>query len=373
VSHNEIDEGRGAEFSKIGCCKVTPKLCIYCSSKADKAKEHCLPRGLGNFRNHHILRNIICLACNKPISIAEEQFLRASPEAFIRRVLGIEGRKYHKAISPFYRGSAGAPRLEMMYQYPKTKLEILWEVIPGTKNLVPLRQIGMSIEEGKIIPIPLPEKITSGSDLLKHLRECNLEKAEPVYYFSAPGEWDDLVDIIRQLWPDKKVNRMPVIEDKSTIATPVKITVTSHYFRALAKIGLHYFLAMSRPRFTGTETAFEPIRSFIRDGKGQPENFVVQNDTPILHELNRGYSLSRWGHLLTARIGVKMLISRVQFFIGPEYLSPIFDIKLGKNPSKIFYPEHFGHFYSYFSEKHKSGYDGEVSPLKIISKALLPT
>lgn len=350
---------------------MTPKLCIYCSSKADKAKEHCLPRGLGNFRNHHILRNIICSACNKPISIAEEQFLRASPEAFIRRVLGIKGRKYHKAISPFSRGSAGAPRLEMMYPYPKTTLEILWEVIPGTKDLVPLRQIGMSLEKGKIIPIPLPAKITSSLDLLKYLREHNLEKAEPVYYFSAPGEWDDLVDIIRQLWPDKKVNRMPMIEDKSTIATPVKITVTSHYFRALAKIGFHYFLAVSRPRFTGAESAFELIRSFIRDGKDRPEDFVVQNDKPILHDLDRGYTLSKLGHLLIARIDMKAIISRVQFFIGPEYLPPIFDIRLGKNPSKVIYNEQFGHHYSYYTGGRKGGYDGEVTPIKIVRKSLL--
>jgi len=230
----------------------------------------------------------------------------------------------------------------------------------------------MSIEEGKIIPIPLPEKITSGSDLLKHLSEHNLEKADPVYYFSAPEEWDDLAAIIHQLWPDEKVNRMPVIEDKSTVATPVKITVTDHYFRALAKIGFHYFLAVSQPRFKGTETAFEPIRSFIRDGKGRPEDFVVQNDKPILHDLDRGYSISRLGHLLTARIGMRWIKARVQFFIGPEYLPPIFDIRLGRNPSKIIYPERFGHFYYYFSEEDKSSYDGEVAPIRIVRKSLIP-
>jgi len=351
------------------------KTCIYCQHNPGQGKEHCLPMGFGSFRGHHILPKLICRECNEPISKAEEQFLRVGPEGLLRLLLGITGRKDHKKISPFLRGSSGAPPIEIKLPFPKTKTDVLWEILPGTKSLYAIYQIGMSNKDGKVIQIPIPKSVTSKKDLLGLLKKHGQEKSKPVYFFVDPEDKDNFISILRQIWPDlsiTKVENMHPPENGAGFYAPIKVTVTSLYHRAIAKIGFHYFLAVSQHRFTGTEPAFEPIRSFIRDGKGRPENFVVQNDSPILYDLNRGQTLSSWGHLLTARIGMREIISRVQFFIGPEYLPPIFDIKLGKNPSKIYYPESFGHFYSYFSEEHKSGYYGEVSPLKIISKALLP-
>jgi len=347
------------------------KTCIYCQAKTGKGREHCIPMGLGSFKGHHILRNLICRDCNEAISKAEEQFLRVGPEGFIRQVLGINGRKHHEKTSPFYRGSSGAPPIEIKHPFPKTKTDVLWEILPGTKSLNAIRQIGVSTEDGKVIQIPISKRVTSKKSLLELLEKHGLEKAKPVYYFTDPEDKDDFLSILRQIWPDLKVENMPPPEKKEGFYALIKVTVTSLYHRAIAKIGFHYFLAVSQPRFTGTEAEFSPIRSFIRDGKGRPEDFVAQNDMPILNDLDKGYTLSSWGHLLTARIGRRAIMSRVQFFIGPEYLPPIFDIKLGENPSKIIYPERFGHFYSYYSEGHKSSYDGEVEPLKIIRNIYL--
>jgi hypothetical protein len=346
-------------------------ICIYCQSKAEKGREHCIPLGLGSFKGHHILRSLICSNCNESISKAEEQFLRVGPEGFIRQVLGITGRKHHEKISPFYRGSSGAPPIEIKHPFPNTKTDVLWEILPGTKSLKPIRQIGVSAEDGKIIQIPIHKKVSSETLLLGILKKHGLEKAKPVYFFTDSEDKDNFLNILRQIWPDLKVEKVSIPENKEGFYASINVTVTSLYHRALAKIGFHYFLAVSKPRFTGTEAEFSPIKSFIRDGKGRPEDFVVQNDTPILHDLNKGYTLSSWGHLLTTRIGTRAIISRVQFFIGPEYLPPIYDIKLGRNPSKIIYPERFGHIYSYYSKGHKNGYDGKVEPLKIISKIFL--
>lgn len=350
---------------------MKPRTCIYCQAENARGREHSLPMGLGSFKGHHILQNVICKACNEPISKAEEQFLRVGPEGFIRQVLGITGRKDHEKTSPFYRGSSGAPPIEIKHAFPKTKTDVIWEILPGTKSLNVIRQIGVSTEDGKVIQIPISKRVTSKKNLLKLLEKHGLEKAKPVYYYTDPDDKDDFLSILRQIWPDLKVKNMPAPEKKEGFYASIKVTVTSLYHRALAKIGFHYFLAVSQPRFTGAEVEFSPIRSFIRDGKDRPEDFVVQNDTPILHDLDKGYTLSSWGHLLTARIGTRAIISRVQFFIGPEYLPPIFDIRLGRSPSKIIYPERFGHFYSYYSEGHKSGYDGEVEPLKIIRNIYL--
>ena len=229
--------------------------CIYCSSRIDRAKEHCLPRGLGNFRGYHFLRNKICNSCNKPISKAEEQFLRASPEAFYRHLFGIKGRKYHKAVSPFYRGSAGAPPIVMKFLHPESNIEILWEVIPGTMTIYELRQIVMS-SKGRTIPIALPQEINSSEKLIQHLKKYNLENAEPAYFCTSLEEWDDMLDMIRKIWPQKSWEKLQLRRSKQKVLVPVKITVTSAYFRAVAKVGFHYFLNVFSHQFTGKEAEF---------------------------------------------------------------------------------------------------------------------
>ena len=157
---------------------MKPKTCIYCQAKTGKGREHCLPLGLGSFKGHHILRNLICRECNEPISKAEEQFLRVGPEGLIRQVLGITGRKHHKKISPFYRGSSGAPPIEIKHPIPKTQTDVLWEILPGTKSLNPIRQIGVSTEDGKVIQIPIHKEVSSKTDLLGILEKHGLEKAK---------------------------------------------------------------------------------------------------------------------------------------------------------------------------------------------------
>ena len=132
------------------------KTCIYCQQNPGQGNEHCLPMGFGSFKGHHILPKLICRECNKPISKAEEQLLRVGPEGFIRQVLGITGRKHHEKISPFQRGSSGAPPIEIKHPFPKTKTDVLWEIFPGTKSLYAISQIGMSDKDGKIVQIPIP-------------------------------------------------------------------------------------------------------------------------------------------------------------------------------------------------------------------------
>lgn len=340
------------------------KHCIYCSSIADKATEHCLPKGLGSFKGHHVLENRICKACNKPISIAEEQFLRASPEAFIRQFLGIKGRKYHAEISPFYRGSADAPPINIRRLYPGSDKEVLWEIIPGTKTLNPLRQIVMTLDNLNVIPVPIPRKISSKDELLDILREHDLEKAKPLYFFGDQEDWQTFQDILTQIWPGLTVTHMLLPpRERLKILANVKIRVTSLYFRAVAKIGFHYFLSVFSDRFSGSEGEFAQIRSFIRDGKGQPEKFVIQTNKQILDELRKGLTINSSGHLLTAEVRNSFIFSKAQFFVGPDNLPQVFEIRLGNNPSSLSFPEYNGHFYSYYPERPKNGYVGRVIPM----------
>src|SRR5208283_4158282 len=62
----------------------------------------------------------------------------------------------------------------------------------------------------------------------------------------------------------------------------IKFTVTSRYFRCIAKIGLHYFLT-KMPGFRGDETYFKDIRDFIANEGNidKCRSFVTYNQQPL--------------------------------------------------------------------------------------------
>ncbi len=61
----------------------------------------------------------------------------------------------------------------------------------------------------------------------------------------------------------------------------IDISITDRYFRALAKMGFHYFLTQF-PEFTGHEEAFAALRHFILENDGgiaAVDNFVRYEST----------------------------------------------------------------------------------------------
>jgi hypothetical protein len=90
-------------------------VCIYCGGDATSI-EHPLIAALGEFQNASLLPNRICITCNggKRLGLLDEQYARCGPESFLRRHYGIGGRPTHAEVNPFYRGSAGGQRLEML-------------------------------------------------------------------------------------------------------------------------------------------------------------------------------------------------------------------------------------------------------------------
>jgi hypothetical protein len=129
----------------------------------------------------------------------------------------------------------------------------------------------------------------------------------------------------------------------------VDFTVTERYFRDLAEIGFHYFL-FQISRYTGAEDIFKDIRKFIMtDGPlDRIDNFVRRYNGQLLPELQMGLKPSEWFHLTTAEVDEYNLSSRIQLFVGPEYLAPIWRIQLAKNPSPIKWNEFHISLYRYY-------------------------
>jgi hypothetical protein len=148
----------------------------------------------------------------------------------------------------------------------------------------------------------------------------------------------------------------------------IKFTVTDRYFRAIAKIGFHYFLTKF-PRFRGDEPYFADIRNFIIKDSPLDEvpGFVTYSRELFVYQLRAGDRLNAWGHFISAESNYKDFRAKVQLFVGPETRPLVYTIQLGKNPSSIHYSEAYGDFFGYYPAEQRGEFDGELSELGAVT------
>jgi hypothetical protein len=143
----------------------------------------------------------------------------------------------------------------------------------------------------------------------------------------------------------------------------ITFAITERYFRALAKMGFHFFLSCI-PLFRGDEECFREIREFIAtEGPiDRCERFVT---TEVRETIYNGLRPANWGHLLTAEADPQSLIARAQLFLGPKSRPGIHTVRLGANP--FYYRKAEVRYFEYFpreerEEREARGdqFDGEV-------------
>lgn len=87
-----------------------------------------------------------------------------------------------------------------------------------------------------------------------------------------------------------------------------------------------------------------------------------------MYQLRAGDRLSVWGHVLLVEAGYKAFRAKVQLFVGPQNRSVVYTVQLGTNPSPIHYSEAYGDFFAYYPVDERSGFDGEVSELGVVTR-----
>lgn len=132
--------------------------CLYCPAVADSL-EHVVPAAFGEFVDAPMLQNRVCEDCNnRRLGLLDEQLARCGPEGLFRKFYGIEGRKHHDNVSPFYRGSAGGRRLELTAWDPNWGVEVNLEFQDGRARQ--LREIIVRESSGKTHHLPIREAMT---------------------------------------------------------------------------------------------------------------------------------------------------------------------------------------------------------------------
>ena len=350
--------------------------CIYCHSDKELwARSHTLPEGLGTFENQVTLHKKVCQRCEHETGRCEEQLLRCGPEAFLRIALGIQ-----TSTKPFRRRFSGQGPLKFKARYPNTDYYVLVEPIPNTHNTEPLPQIVIVPASGECEQILVTETDITAQEIEERIRATGI-KGEVTLWPIASTEEEQigLFELLKQSQGFRGIEGdgdiLPSIEKVDVIGT---ITVDRRYFRAIAKIAFHYFVAYNE-EFGGSESCFEPIRRFVRYDEGDTDAFVHQKRGNLVQELNMGYRPKHYGHFLIGFTGRESIRTSVQLFIGKDIDPPYYDVLLGENPRRIWRQNRrFGHFYAYHEPEKRTQFAGTMIRLheerfiKIVHGLILP-
>lgn len=332
--------------------------------------EHYLPEGLGRFHGYEVLKGRLCRVCQGACAQLEEQFLRSSPEAFFRRLVAKVGKKHHKKIEMFYRRHAGADPIQIIGAYPGEKYPVLWEPNEGQRTVREMRQIVVVDEQGEYYPIPISDTVRTADDMKQLLQMFEGKKIRVVAVFADPPDLERMQTLVSAIDPKGKVSWKDRSEERARVDIIGRAAVTGKYFRAIAKIGFHYFLKMC-DRYTGHESIFQPIKGFIMAG-GDWRPHVRWYKGSLAANVNRQVRPNTYLHLLVAEKLYTVIRAKTQFFVGPDIQPFIYEVHLADNPERIIADEQWANGYVYFEKKNSQGFDGVMEPMNTFSKSLLP-
>lgn len=338
------------------------RICIYCPNAADSI-EHPLIAALGEFDGAPLLENRICTLCNNNrLGRLDEQYSRCGPEAFLRRHYGIQGRSKHSKVNPFYRGSAGGHRLEMLAYDETLGIHVLMEGENGQYKQ--MRQFIITDEEGDIHYLPVRE---DADPRLLHEQYDSFCIANPsdIRVVAPPDETEHMDALAREIWPSMVMGESGLLSTTYNGAVTT-VTVNNRYFRAVAKMGFHYFLTQFLD-FSGAEPIFADIRQFILDDdgpSGRANDFITRRNHPIIVEMLRpGARPAGWrAHILAAEIKRGECLAQVQTFLTEDWPAPIYTVHLGRTATVP--DRNAAHRYVYYPDGPKGKYAGESCPLR---------
>lgn len=315
-----------------------------------------MPFGLGEFEDFPTLRNSVCGGCNNLIGALERHLCRgASPESFYRRIVGVKGRKGHKPHNPFTEGVGGYDPISVHIPDPESGDSILWEFLgPGE-----VRQVPQVVLRGDGGSCSIRISVDTGPDELTRSIEATGFCTDQIAY--ALASYDEQGWVARLLKGVGKAVKFPEKQRPPfRISDWVKVDyqVGPEYFRAVAKIALHYWLT-AVPEVRGDEAELEPIRSYIlRDGP--VESFVRQRKSRILAQVPPYYV-----HVLAVKWEPSHVLAHLQFFLGQDNPNPIaFRVKLADRlPRSVSPSGSVGHVFTYFPQGPRGRYSGEAISL----------
>ncbi len=338
--------------------------CIYCDAPA-ASKEDWLPRGFGAIKEMTLLKDRLCMECNNTLGHEiDQEILKTGPTGMLRALLRIEGRHGVPSPNPFHykvMGPESATTMMMQCDHGAHH-KILGQPYIGADGqgyVTALRQLVFKGDGDEMVCVPFPPNY-DGPRLKELIARRSLEglKLEEIYLDKQ--ESHDNPEMLR-------VIKEAVGKFEATVYGGIGTTggrqdvlmsagISLAYLRGLAKIGFHYYLWTSRMH-SGAELIFQSIRRFIRYGEGDWHSFVLLTVPQFIGQLAEGNVPECYSHFFGSGKQHGHLVSAVQFFAGPDHMTPPSLILLAVTARDI---EPHCHWVSYYGEK-VNGYDGEIT------------
>lgn len=345
--------------------------CIYCGVGFNPSAgegDHVLPRGFGDFKGSLIFRGA-CTTCNSMMSPLEEELLRTAPEAVYRRFAGaITSRRGEHAG---WQGASGlpAPRFVILHEDHEELIDAD-PVVAGEGT--PVDHLSVILKDDRKFHIELFPTMTVAA-LRRRFTRLGFDEDDIVRsYWHADEEYAEFYRVLLQeLWPQRKHGDLPSTP-KGTHRVRVRIECrfTERYYRAIAKIAFHYFLAQSKCGFTGLERCFAPIREFLTVGGDREQFFdsLVPDIRMPCGVLPDGSAVLpvRWMHMLCCFESALSVVVGVYTLFGPERPPSPHFVTLFQQASPCIVPVHrYGHAYIYGKAELGDKYAAFVEPLEI--------
>jgi hypothetical protein len=345
--------------------------CLYCRNQPTSL-EHPLPAAFGEFKNAPLLGHRVCTSCNNTrLGLLDEQLSRCGPEAVLRRFFGLQGRTTHDKVNPHYRGSAGGHRLEMKAYDTSMGIQVELECLKG--QVRQSRQLVVVETSGKTHNIPISDNLRDPAKLRAAYLGLGVTQPADVRLVYDPEELVWLEPLFKTAFPTASFQERGLGAKNYEKGAVVKLQLTDRYFRAIAKIGFHYFLTQF-PVFDGSEPCFSEIRHFIiEDGSVTRVNtFIGERAHPLLGQMIDGARPDGWiAHVLAAEITPEACLAYVQLFVCKDYRAPVYAVRLSANADNTLIRAS-GHAYKYFEEGPKGKFAGEAHALGVTRISAAP-
>lgn len=340
--------------------------CIYCSKEFDPScgeGDHIIPAGLGEFRGDKRFRRI-CSNCNNRIGRSEQQLLQCGPESFFRSIVRPSSKRLRKRGVGRTSAVMGAPTPEFTMNLGDHSA-LVRPSTDAPQNAFPVDQVVIRDEKDheyaiRLFPRMRPEQLE------REMRRRGVGTMKCAWLNCDERQGDEYRSLLAQVWPKSKYEDLPPMEaGVHKIPIRIKLTVTNHYFRALAKIAFHYYLQHCRRGYHGDEPNFVEIRNFIMNGGNEDRLFRTSGRKFVL-PFGNGLYPSQWCHILGADETDGVIVGYVRMFVGPGALPQPHYITLGKIESKVICPSFmWGHVYFYDDGSSSGRYAGHVEEASV--------
>jgi hypothetical protein len=251
-----------------------------------------------------MLANRLCKRCNNTrLGVLDEQLSRSGPEAVIRQFYGLRGRSKHEPVNPHYRGSAGASRVKMTSFDHQLGMDVELEIVQGTQ-VRQARQLIFKDASGAVHHLLIPGKMRDPKHLRAEFDKLGVKDIVEGRVIYDPEESHWVEPLVKAVWPNVVFAEGQLGATSYQSGATVKFELSDRYFRAVAKIGFHYFLTQF-PSFAGSESQFGKIRQYILHGGpvSLANEFIGERQHPLLGNLIGGGKPDGWkAHILAAEI-----------------------------------------------------------------------